>query len=179
MKKRYHTDYLESMSSPTSEAKHQDPYGSLRRDTPITHVLFHKGIEEGYRCRTSWVIYLKISDTESFKLQLLSVFPDEIHRPMLRVSPECVVPSPNADLVFPVQERATIESAVLAINMRRHAVLRFTNEQQAAKFWIYTMMMDVEERNIVAKGSSQVVWDRMDNDRPSFSLILNYPGRGE
>lgn len=166
------------MSSAASEAKHQIPYGSLASDTPITHVLVHKGIEDGYRCRTSWVIYLKISDTQSFKLQLLLRTPDETYRPMLRVSPECVVPSPNADLVFPVQGRATIENAVLAINMRRHAVLKFTNEQQASKFWLYTMMMDIEERNIVEKGSSQVAWERMDNDGPSFSLILSSLGRG-
>lgn len=177
--KRYHTDYVESIFSPATEAERQKPYGSLPKDTLITHVLFHKGIEEGYTCRTSWVIYLQITDTMSFKLQLLSGTPDdEIHRPMLRVSPDCVVPSPNADLVFPVQGRVTIQSAVLAINVRRHAVLRFTNEQQASKFWLYTLMMDMEDRKIVKKGSSQVVWDRMENDRPSYvPLILSPPSR--
>lgn len=91
---------------------------------------------------------------------------------MLRISSECLVQTPDTDLVFPVQRPTTFENIVVAINWRRHAIWRFTTRQHTDKFWLYTMMTDIEDTGLLLKGSSQVVWDRMENDKPTYASIM-------
>ncbi|KAJ5630035.1 hypothetical protein N7528_003692 [Penicillium herquei] len=120
------------------------------------------GDEDGNPPTNHWIISLEPIETSSARV-MLDMSPGygsdgqrgKIH---LSSNPDAATDQFIRSLTIPLTTQATVRTITDSINSKGRDRYRFTTELEGCKFWIFTLISDLETTGLVASGSGNAVW---------------------
>lgn len=129
------------------------------------------GDEEGNQPTNHWAIFLELADQNSVRLDMAPGYGSDGLRGKIEVASKRYQMTMNAiySLSFDVAPGVTVRTITDLISSHKRQKYTFTKEWEGCRFWIYTVMYDLEAAGIVAAGSAALVWQ-------AVSCYWRYPG---
>lgn len=119
------------------------------------------GDEDGNPPTNHWAIFLQLANQSSVRLDMAPGYGSDGLRGKIHVASKRYQMTQNAihSLTFPVATGVTVRTITDLINRGKRQKYTFTEEMEGCRFWIYTIMCDLEAAGIVAPGSAAMVWE--------------------
>lgn len=134
----------------------------------------NEGDEEGNPPTNHWAAFLQHSDAGSIGLDMMPGYGSDGLRGKIEISSKNCVSTNNAmkTLSFPVNVHTTVQTITDMINDKGRDRYTFTEEEEGCRYWIGTIVSDLEAAKIISTGSGETAWG-------ALSCYWRYPDGSE
>ncbi len=132
------------------------------------------GDEVGNPPTNHWAIFLENPALKSVRLDMSPGYGTEGRRGKIYISSKEYEHTDKSihTLTFEVASGVTVGNIVDWINYFQRQKYTFTEEWEGCRYWVYTVLGDLEAEGIIGEGSSSLAWE-------SLSLYHIYPSGAE
>lgn len=129
---------------------------NMDHKSQVAHILLHEYRPDGYSVYKQWQIYLQISSTTSVRLDMVPGYcTNDGHRGKVEITSASYRPTPaGAALRFRVLKPTTVRAIAVLINKKKHSPYKLTDAWESERFWIYTILCDIEALGLIKRGSA-------------------------
>ena len=134
----------------------------------------NEGDEDGNPPTNHWTTFLQRSDESSIRLDMTPGYGSDGQMGKIEIASKKYMHTNKAikTLSFSVTQHATVRTITDLINNNGRDKYTFTEEWEGCRFWIYTLISDLEAAGIIPEGSVKATWE-------AVSRYWRYPSGSE
>ena len=143
------------------------------------HICGYKNTENaGDECgnppTNHWALFLQRVDGGSVRLDMMPGYGSDGLRGKIEVLSKTYASTRNAikTLTFPIISTQTVKSITDGFAQNGRDRYTFTEEEEGCRYWIFTIISDLENAGIIQPGSGQAAWQ-------AVSYYWRYPSGSE
>jgi len=134
---------------------------------PVSHIhicgytnLRNEGDEDGNPPTNHWALFLQVSEDASIRLDMTPGYGSDGQRGKIQILYKEYTYTNNAikSESFQVRSGVVAQHITDLITLNGRDKYTFTEEQEGCRFWIFTVISDLEARGFIATGCSQNTW---------------------
>nr|KMM67044.1 hypothetical protein CPAG_03380 [Coccidioides posadasii RMSCC 3488] len=137
----------------------------LSREVSMVHICGYEnrenaGDEVGNPPTNQWAVFLQYGQAASIRLDMVPGYGSEGLRGKLHVASKSYISTDKAikRVSFPTCTGPTVQAITDLIIQNRRQKYNFTSDWEGCRFWIFTLISDLETAGLLPAGSGQEAW---------------------
>lgn len=121
----------------------------------------NKGDEDGNSPTNHWAAFLELLDEHSVRLDMAPGYGSDGQRGKIELASKTYAYTQNAikTVSYAMKKYVTVQNIKDVIDAKGRDKYTFTEELEGCRYWIYTLILDLEAEGIIEAGSAVVAWN--------------------